>query len=152
MLGHHDRTSTKGTIRSNIISIVNHPQYGKGTSENFDLSLVKLETKIDFTRTPNVRPICLPKNDDNDFAGNTATVSGWGKVHAKGNPSNVLREVDVKVIGDESCRNDFQYSAVEITDQMLCARAEGGGKDSCTGDSGNKMTMSYVAVLSLTLL
>jgi secreted trypsin-like serine protease len=136
LLGHHNSSDTSRTIRTNVVQIVNHPKYDQGTHNNYDLSLVKLETKIDFTRTPNVRPVCLPKDDHNDFVGYKATVSGWGTKEAGGAKSNVLLEVDVDVIDSDSCWQDFGYREAEITEQMLCAHVEGGGKDSCQGDSG----------------
>ena len=141
MLGEHNRdvTDETRTIRSDIAVIVNHPDYNKGTHNNYDFSLVKLTTKIDFAKTPNVRPICLPKDGSNDFSGFIATVSGWGKSDEEGKLSNVLQEVDVKVIGDDDCKDNFKYESSEITDQMLCAHVEGGGKDSCQGDSGKAL-------------
>jgi len=139
LLGHHDSNDLSRTIRSNVAQIVNHPKYDEGTHNNYDLSLVKLETKIDFRRTPSVRPVCLPRDDHNDYVGYKATVSGWGTVKAGGERSNVLLEVDVNVIDNDSCWKDFRYRQAEITEQMLCAHVEGGGKDSCQGDSGGPL-------------
>ena len=46
----------------------------------------------------------------------------------------MLMEVDVKVISNSACQNKYRY--FDITSQMLCAHVDGGGKDSCQGDSG----------------
>ena len=113
--------------------MVNHPNYREG---NFDISLVKLSTKIDFAQYKNIRPICLPEDDSKDYVGTYATVTGWGAVEEGGEKSSVLREVDVMVLSEESCRNDYKYKPSEITDEMVCATVEGGGQDSCRGDSG----------------
>jgi len=143
LLGEHNQAiGDNRTIRSDIEKIVNHPKYNKATHNDYDISLVKLVTIIDFTKVPNVRPICLPVDDGNDYKGYLATVSGWGKTGVEEGLSSVLQEVDVKVIGDESCRNDFKYTAEEITDQMMCAHVAEGGMDSCQGDSGGPL-MSY---------
>jgi len=142
LLGEHNQAKDEGTIRSDIEKIVNHAEYNKGTHNDYDISLVKLVTIIDFTKVPNIRPICLPVDDSNDYNGYLATVSGWGKTGVEGELSSVLQEVDVKVIGDESCRKDFKYEAEEITDQMMCAHVAGGGMDSCQGDSGGPL-VSY---------
>jgi len=45
----------------------------------------------------------------------------------------------VKVLKNSECKNDYGYSSNDITDQMLCANVEGGGKDSCQNDSGGPL-------------
>ena len=57
-------------------------------------------------------------------------------VEEGGDKSSVRREVEVMVISEESCRNDYEYQPSEITDKMVCARFEGGELDLCQGDSG----------------
>ena len=42
--------------------------------------------------------------------------------------------------------NDYGYGQGQITDQMMCANVEGGGKDSCQGDSGKKMIFVWAMV------
>ena len=116
--------------------MVTHPDYRKGTRHNYDFALVKLATSVDFVQYRNIRPICLPEDTSKDFVGEYATVSGWGNVEEGGENSNVLQEVEVKVISDESCKNDYKYRKSAITDQMVCANKEGGGQDSCQNDSG----------------
>lgn len=57
-----------------------------------------------------------------------------------GSLSNVLREVDVKVISNTECMSSYGSA---ITPRMLCGEAEGGngGKDACQGDSGGGSCM-----------
>ena len=119
-----------------MVRVVTHPDYRKGTRHNYDFALVKLATSVDFVQYRNIRPICLPEDTSKDFVGEYATVSGWGNVEEGGEYSNVLQEVEVKVISDESCKNDYKYKNSRITDQMVCANIEGGGQDSCQNHSG----------------
>lgn len=61
-----------------------------------------------------------------------ATVVGWGLTTEGGSASSVQRAVTVPIISAEACRKAYPG----ITDTMLCAGLEEGGKDSCAGDSG----------------
>merc|ERR1711878_66260 len=51
-----------------------------------------------------------------------------------GSLARVLQKVDVPVVSDEHCRDSYGQS--DITDSMICAGLDQGGKDSCQGDSG----------------
>ena len=42
--------------------------------------------------------------------------------------------MDVPVVSDADCRK--AYGVTDITDSMICAGLDAGGKDSCQGDSG----------------
>lgn len=64
------------------------------------------------------------------FAGDKAIVTGWGAIREGGPVSSVLREVIVPIISNAECRN-MKYPARKITDNMLCAGYQQGGKDSC---------------------
>ena len=129
----HEGATT--TIRMDISEIVDHPDY-ESRSTNYDFSLLKMATPLNFDDYPHIRPVCLPENDSNDYSGFVATVTGWGTTASGGSTSNKLREVNVDVISNDQCRNDFSYSSSSITDQMMCAYVPGGGKDACQGDSG----------------
>merc|ERR1712113_1353184 len=51
-----------------------------------------------------------------------------------GSLARVLQKVDVPVVSDDHCRDSYGQS--DITDSMICAGLDQGGKDSCQGDSG----------------
>merc|ERR1711951_259444 len=51
-----------------------------------------------------------------------------------GSLARVLQKVDVPVVSDDHCRDS--YGQNDITDSMICAGLDQGGKDSCQGDSG----------------
>ena len=137
LLGEHDYldTTETTTVRMGISMIVNHPDY---SFPNYDFSLLKMEETISFLDYLHIRPICLPVDATNDYHGFVATVTGWGHLVSGGSNSNKLREVDVKVLKNSECKNDYGYPSNSITGQMLCANVQGGGKDACQGDSGKK--------------
>jgi len=62
--------------------------------------------------------------------------------------STDLREVDVPIISDATCKTYSGYS--RITTNMICAGYASGGKDSCQGDSGGplfqKISDKYVQI------
>jgi len=139
LLGEHDYNtdSETDTLRMPITEIKNHPNYNHATTNN-DFSMLKLMKDVDFCRHPHIRPICLPTDTSDDYAGDVATVTGWGSTSYGGSSSNKLLEVNVDVITNNQCTSKYKYGSSEITSAMLCA-TRGGGKDSCEGDSGGPL-------------
>jgi len=140
LLGEHNYKDTTETtmVRMGISKIENHPDYNHDKT-NYDFSLLKMKKTISFSDYPHIRPICLPVDATNDYYGFVATVTGWGTLASGGSLSNKLREVDVKVVKNSECKNDYGYPSNAITGQMLCANVDGGGKDACQGDSGGPL-------------
>ena len=140
VLGEHDtnsNTETNSTIYLGVAKIVEHPYYSAYTY-NYDFSLVKLKSKVDFVANPNIRPVCLPTSTSKDYAGEFAITTGWGAKSYGGSSSSILREVRVKVMSNKDCKAS-SYSSNMIKDQMICAGVQGGGKDACQGDSGGPL-------------
>ena len=79
-LGLHDGLSDEDTkILLNISEIIMHPEKKKGHTV-YDFALLKLEKEINFMAHPKIRPVCLPDNNSEDFAGQEATLTGWGLI------------------------------------------------------------------------
>ena len=141
VLGEHDlddETET-ATLTMDIKQKFDHPDYNVAAKFDNDFSMLELEGEVDLCRYPNIRPVCLPSVSSSDtFVGDVATVSGWGDTEDGGDDSNVLLEVNVTVISNKECRNDYKTNSLNlnITDNMICADVAGGGKDACNGDSG----------------
>ena len=139
-MGEHDvdlldetETISIGILHWNI-----HPQYNQGTKWNNDFSLLKMETTVDFAGYPNIRPICLPVDNSNDFNDYTGTVSGWGTLKSGSKKlAKKLLKAEVEVLTNTECVSDYKYKTSKITENMLCAFAP--GKDSCQGDSGGPL-------------
>ena len=144
-LGEHDLSTTEESdhVDAVIILIMQHPQYdpdynGFLHTPNFDFALFKMGKAINFLAHPNIRPICLPNFDERSYENSVATVTGWGATDYddKEYPSSLM-EVNVTVLSNDACKKVFGYSKDQISEQMLCANVDGGGKDACSGDSGN---------------
>lgn len=141
-LGEHDRRtdSEADHINIDISKIINHPEFGTGHVYNFDYSLVKMTKKVDFSIHPHIRPVCLPASDVNSYQGMTATATGWGITDVNSTRlAPVLQEVDVTVLSNQVCTEDYGHNTTDITEQSLCANVKGGGKDACQMDSGTKI-------------
>ena len=84
--------------------------------------------------TDSIRPLCLPSPDLVIPAGTPCVVSGWGRTRKGGKISERLNEVAVKLMTAERCRTYDGY-ANQLTDSMICAGYEKGGRDACSGES-----------------
>jgi len=136
LLGEHDYWDSDEPVRMDISEIIMHPEYNSQTVDQ-DFALLRMANKIDWAANPNIRPACLPEYGSGDYDQWMSTVTGWGTTSSGGSTSNVLLEVDVKVISNSEC--NAAYGG--ITDNMLCAAdASGnGGSDACQGDSGGPL-------------
>uniref|UniRef100_A0A3P9ILQ0 trypsin n=1 Tax=Oryzias latipes TaxID=8090 RepID=A0A3P9ILQ0_ORYLA len=62
-----------------------------------------------------------------------------------GSLPEILQEVNVPIVGPNRCRCYYK-DGNEITDNMLCAGLENGGKDSCQGDSGGPLVFERSSI------
>lgn len=135
--GEHNRCNNthRPVTRYVIQAISNNFSY---TNFNNDIALLRLHSPIKVTDT--VKPVCLPKNDDKSYAGETAVATGWGAVEEGKKPSCYLREVELPILTNVDCKKS-NYTPSMISDTMLCAGyISEGKKDACQGDSGGGLT------------
>ncbi|XP_049435299.1 anionic trypsin-2-like [Epinephelus fuscoguttatus] len=119
--------------RFDVSLVVRHYRYQHWTFDN-DIMLIKLDRPAIINAR--VELASLPDPDSPPLA-NLAqcTVSGWGVTWLNSySLSPVLRSVDVNIF--DNCR---QYYYFRVTDNMVCAGSQFGGKDSCQGDSGGPL-------------
>ncbi|GBP15045.1 Trypsin-7 [Eumeta japonica] len=133
--GEHDRCSTVLADARYVVSVAAH-NFSLSDLRN-DIALLKLSSSAVYSNA--VKPICLPKNDLNTYAGVKGLVAGWGATAETGNWSCTLLQAEMPVLEQSDCRRT-SYNANKIADDMLCAgyptTAE---KDACTGDSGGPL-------------
>ncbi|NXC43322.1 MASP2 protease, partial [Penelope pileata] len=110
---------------------------------NNDIALIKLEHKVPISTT--IMPICLPGKEGRFQlkANDTVTVSGWGKTETRSS-SAALLYTELIVINQKECTDAYANKSYNghlllVTENMLCAGAEGGGRDACQGDSGGPL-------------
>ena len=119
LMSDYETQLTRTVAVSNIITHREYHQDIHGAQVN-DISLLYLENHLDLTQ---YIPACIAQSSDN-FVGQMATVAGWGQLEYGGEKSDVLMEVQVRVVANDVCNH---YG---ITDAMLCAGEEK-GEDSC---------------------
>ncbi|KAJ8117663.1 hypothetical protein OPT61_g1194 [Boeremia exigua] len=131
--GSLNRNSGGTLVRVSSVKV--HPNYASGSAYNNDIAVWKLATAIPTSST--ISYVSLPASGSDPAAGSTVTVAGWGTTSSGGSSPTALRRVDVPIVSRATCRNN--YSASEVTDNMVCAGLTAGGKDSCQGDSGGPL-------------
>ncbi|WP_157863231.1 serine protease [Bradyrhizobium tropiciagri] len=107
-----------------------------GGEDPYDLALVKLSDATDESRVIPLAGISTPLP-----AGDDVVVTGWGRTTETGQLSEILQEVTVQLIDNETCNKNESYGG-KVTTGMLCAGRAGEGKrDSCSGDSGGPLVL-----------
>merc|ERR1711973_998414 len=137
-LGDHAirQTGETNIFESKAARVVRHKEFTQQTLHK-DVAIITLEDEV--PEMENVRAVCLPSGND-DYAGKTGTVVGWGSIKEQGPQPDVLREVTVRIWDNPTCKDTYGNAAPGgIMDHMLCAGQK--GKDSCSGDSGGPMSI-----------
>jgi len=139
VVGEHQWSSSgESTVRETftISEIISHENYSPNTMQN-DVALLRLSRPITFSSK--VAPVCPPEAN-NLYSNINAVVTGWGTTASGGSLSDTLLEVTVPTMVNSKCQTNYaQYGSATITDDMICAGLDEGGKDSCQGDSGGPM-------------
>lgn len=135
VMANFHRKSENNGIRRDVQEIVVHPGWDPTSNDN-DIALLRLAQPID-----NVTPLRLVQPSDAPiFApGTIARVMGWGAIASGGNDSDVLLQVDIPIVAQQTCNTAYGGG---ITDRMICAGLAEGGKDSCQGDSGGPLVVN----------
>lgn len=123
-----------------VTDVVRHADFEPRTFKN-DIAVLTLERDVPFNRF--IRPVCLPFGDDffsRDLTGYHGFVTGWGTTEFNGNESDVLKEAQIRIWDEPSCKKAFEKE-VPISEVYLCAGDGQGRQDSCQGDSGGPIVL-----------
>jgi trypsin len=128
-IGRHDRWNSSETFELIDVEFeIAHPLFTPNLS--YDFMLMRLKTPSNYST------VTLDDGSTNLTDGTNVTVTGWG-VTEDFAPSNVLLEVEVDIVNQEQCEDEYSSFNFPVTDDMVCAARE--GKDSCQGDSGGPL-------------
>lgn len=106
----------------------------------YDICLIKVTEPFVFDDY--VQPIALPKQMQVTPVGSLAVVSGWGATVENGPLSPELRAVQVPIISDAECEDDYYAVFYDTDPSMICAGIPEGGIDACQGDSGGPLVFN----------
>ena len=104
VVGEHDTTDSAVDIRT-VSAITDHPNYAEYNNYAYDVSILTLSSPITFSSV--AAPVCLPSSVSPQYTGQLATVTGWGTTSSGGSQPPRLREVDVTVVSNQQCNNDY---------------------------------------------
>lgn len=122
-----------GGVLAQVRTIYFHPK--QNSWSNYDFSLLELKEALKLSKA--VQPISLPAHGDSFEDGTLCEVSGWGNTRNANESSLSLRAATVPLYNQEKCSTVYkEYGGV--SESMICAGYEEGGKDSCQvcGDEG----------------
>lgn len=89
----------------------------------------------------------MPVNEtlrSRSFVGYLPFVAGWDLAKADGNSSDVIRELQVPVLNNDECREQYQRQNKIVPESqfdanMICTGAYIGRYDNCVSDSGSPL-------------
>ncbi|KAJ3643059.1 hypothetical protein Zmor_025796 [Zophobas morio] len=139
-LGAHNINQNEDTqveIESSDIKV--HERYDGDEIIN-DIAVIGLPQAVSLNNAINT--VDLPSANDGDFAGETATASGWGLTDGHGNSiSDTLNEVDLKVISNRDCEEIFG----SLESSILCTSGDQ-NTGTCSGDSGGPLAIGNTLI------
>ncbi|XP_023936387.2 clotting factor G beta subunit [Bicyclus anynana] len=119
---------------------------------DYDIALVKLRTKVQFTKF--IQPACLSTRTFADIK-KRITATGWGSVTAQISDMSISRELrftEIHIFDDEKCNyllDRYKYRLWRgLRRHQLCAGELDGNSDTCQGDSGGPIQYPLISTSS----
>lgn len=137
VLGKH-KLSVQDGEHISITDVIIHPEYN-GQIGSADLALLRLSQPSTHT----VLPIDPVVDSNVESRALQAMVIGWGRTEQ--GPSNLLRQVTLPFFPHKRCQEIYTNFVSAVTDGMVCAGYENGGKSACFGDSGGPLMIPMAA-------
>ncbi|RZC38483.1 Trypsin and/or DUF1986 domain containing protein, partial [Asbolus verrucosus] len=124
-----------------VSKVHDHPNFNRFTAD-YDIAVLELETPLTLGRF--VAPIVLPSENQTWPAGTEVFVSGWGALSedAATFPTN-LQGVALEIVDEAACVSAYGMVYL-VTERMLCAGVNEGGKAACHEDSGGPLAVDGV--------
>ena len=120
-----------------IFQIIYHPGWSSPDLSN-DYALIELKQAVPFSQA--IAPVCLPMNDQENFANDIGTIVGWG-ITELGQLSSVLREAEVFILSNITCYETLKPYGILPDANIICIQGspQGVNQTTCNGDSGGPL-------------
>jgi len=112
-----------------------HPKFSF-TTFDYDAAVITLPFAVNGGRA-------IIYGGTESLAGLTGTPIGIGATSEGGQGPNTLRKVNVPVSENALCSSQYGRFGVSISNRMICAGFNSGGKDTCQGDSGGPLLVKF---------
>ncbi|XP_022821672.1 trypsin, alkaline C-like [Spodoptera litura] len=135
--------ANSGGVVHNVNANLVHGSYNSRTLDN-DIAILRSASTFSFNN--NVRAASIAGANYWPGDNSAAWAAGWGTTSAGGSASEQLRHVQLQIINQNTCRNNYATRGIAITDNMLCSGWPTGGRDQCQGDSGGPLYHNGIVV------
>ncbi|XP_037013254.2 mastin-like [Artibeus jamaicensis] len=126
-----------------VSAVICHPKYNftQGVKSGADVALLKLKAPVRLSNLVNC--VTLPPASLTVPPGTRCWVTGWGHIAVNEPlpPPHHLQEVEVPIVADKICRQQYRLIGDFIKADMLCAGSK--GRDSCQCDSGGPLVCNW---------
>jgi len=135
--GLNDRSNTAGTQTSNVASYKMHEQYQVGSASYAnDIAILTLATTV--SAGGNVAFATLPPNNNDNFAGASCVITGWGRTSSSNTLPNILQQAPISPLTTAQCASRIG-SIGTIWDNHICVYDSANQRGACNGDSGGPL-------------
>jgi len=133
---HSKRVFAKGEQKRKVVEVKFHESYSSKTVMN-DIAIIRLDKSIKFSET--IRPICIPRSDDDLPTKRICIVTGWGRNESQnaqiGKHQNELKQAQLELHPSATCRK-LWYGSADWENAHICGGPLSGKESTCMGDSG----------------
>jgi len=144
--GLHERSNEAGTQSSNAASYTIHEDYNTGVNTfSNDIGIINLQSS--FSVGGNVQVATLPANNNNDYAGSTCVISGWGRTSNSNALPDALQKASIQVISTAQC-NELIGTIGQAWEGHICLYDNANNIGSCNGDSGGPLNCENQSVVA----
>jgi secreted trypsin-like serine protease len=131
--GLHDRSNTAGTTTANIASYKMHESYNNGAASYAnDIAILNFATVIN-TVAGRIAYATIPANNNNNYAGSSCIISGWGRTSSANTLPDTLQKATITILTTQQCQ---QQGGSGIWANHICTRDTNNQAGACNGDSG----------------
>lgn len=124
-----------GGVVVKVKKITTHPKYNPRNID-YDFAIIEMES---FNNNGIVQSyVNLPVSGDGIKDGQMLKVTGWGSTQNNNESNKQLRAVFVPKVNQRTCSRAYSIFG-GVTERMICAGFDKGGKDACQGDSGGPL-------------